>query len=76
MTDLNQQVEAAAKAMREAPFNKVFTDHRGNKSLGTHSNAWAKSSREWMALREHPCAAAVDLDDFRAARAWMEQNDE
>jgi hypothetical protein len=23
---------------------------------------------------EHPCAAAVDLDDFRRARAWLQAN--
>jgi hypothetical protein len=52
MTDLDQKIADAAKAMREAPLNKVFTDHHGNKSLGTHSTAWAKASREWMELRE------------------------
>jgi len=52
MDDLEEKIAAAAKAMREAPMNKVFTDHKGRQFLGTHSNAWARASREWMELRQ------------------------
>lgn len=39
-----------ADEMREAPLNPVFTDHKGRKSLGNHSSAWARKSREWSDL--------------------------
>jgi hypothetical protein len=36
----------------EAPMNQVATTHKGDKSLGTHSMAWASASRAWMAAQE------------------------
>lgn len=35
------------KAAHDAPLNKVFTDHKGRRHLGTHSMAWARAGREW-----------------------------
>lgn len=48
---MSEQVEALAKKMRGAPLNKIFTDHKGRKSLGSHSTAWARFSKEWAEAR-------------------------
>ncbi len=46
MSDI-AEIKRLRKLAHEAPMNKVHTDHKGNKSLGTHSMAWARASREW-----------------------------
>ncbi len=45
-------VEALRKAAHEAPMNPVFQDHKGRRSLGEHSMAWASASRTWMAAKD------------------------
>ena len=45
------KIDELREAMHNAPMNKVYTDHKGNRSLGTHSNAWAKASREYCEER-------------------------
>lgn len=46
------KVQDALHRAQEAPMNKVFTDHKGQKFLGTHSMAWARASREWSEEKE------------------------
>lgn len=45
-------IEAARRAAHDAPLNTVHTDHKGRRSLGTHSSAWWKASRRYFELLE------------------------
>ena len=56
--EFNRKMDALDKANPEplrklmeaahgAPLNVVHTDHRGNKSLGSHSDAWARHGRAY-----------------------------
>lgn len=40
-----EQLRAAAHG---APMNRVFKDHKGRMSLGSHSMAWADASNKYM----------------------------
>lgn len=42
-----ETIEELRRAAHEAPMNKVFTDHKGRRHLGTHSMAWASAAREY-----------------------------
>ena len=44
-----KDIDELRRAAHEAPLNTVHQDHKGNRSLGTHSMAWAKASREYFA---------------------------
>lgn len=59
MTPL-EQARADVAYWREmahgAPLNKVFTDHKGRKSLGSHSTAWAEASRGYGKALDHLAA--------------------
>jgi hypothetical protein len=41
------EIERLRSAAHDAPLNKMFTDHKGHRFLGTHSTAWARAGREW-----------------------------
>lgn len=59
---LEADVDRLAIAMREATMNKVFQDHTGHRFLGTHSNAWADRSREWIEARNRLSALKAKRD--------------
>lgn len=46
--DREAECERLRAAAHDAPMNKVFKDHKGRMSLGSHSMAWADASRAWM----------------------------
>lgn len=61
-----KELERLREAAHEAPLNKIFTDHKGNRSLGTHSMAWARASREYgEALR---ASYPVNIDQFETRK--------
>jgi len=45
-SDLIARLEKAKEAAQSAPMNKMYTDHKGHRFLGSHSTAWAVASRE------------------------------
>jgi hypothetical protein len=45
---LRSEVERLRKEAHDAPLNIVHQDHKGNRSLGSHSMAWAHSSRRYF----------------------------
>ena len=49
-----EELENLRKLAHEAPMNTVHTSHKGNRSLGSHSMAWAQASRDYFkALEEN-----------------------
>lgn len=45
---LRAECERLRELAHEAPMNKIYETHKGDKFLGTHSTAWAARSAEWM----------------------------
>jgi hypothetical protein len=46
--EIISETEKLRKAAHEAPLAKVYEDHKGRKFIGVHTDAWWKTSREWM----------------------------
>lgn len=42
-----QEIERLREAAHNAPLAKIYEDHRGRKSIGIHTDAWWKASREY-----------------------------
>lgn len=53
----DQELEKLREAAHTAPMNPVFTDHKGRKTLGLHSMAWASASRAYCAAVDRALAA-------------------
>jgi hypothetical protein len=50
--DLDRLYEAAMKRAHDAPMAQIYEDHKGNKFIGVHTDAWWKESREAHRLWE------------------------
>lgn len=50
--DSELQLERLRRAAHEAPMNRIAQDHKGRRSLATHSMAWAAASRAYFAALE------------------------
>jgi len=56
--ELEAEVARLRKEAHDAPLNIVHQDHKGRRSLGSHSMAWASASRRYFEakaeLERHP----------------------
>lgn len=60
LEELEDRIAAARERAHTASMNQVGEDHRGRRSLLTHSMAWANASREYAELLRRARITALE----------------